>query len=239
VVAGVLLFVGLGALWLFPGPRLGVAFTVATGVGRRALQQRVDAMEARAIAKAPFSDDERAFLGDFYRTLATGAKLSVLVAQTGRLMDHYLDGSGLPYQLEPQIFRDNNKVQAQVARLEARLSTAGCGPQRLHSSVFYMPDASQTDSVFGLYYGTVSVSRQERSGRCVTFVRAEVPWHWPSYDSLLKKHGDYHAESFPLPNLQSLLADERRALFVDNGLGQYLAELNLARPFLAFAEWEE
>ncbi len=62
---------------------------------------------------------------------------------------------------------------------------------------------------------------------------------WPSYASLKQKHGSYHAESFPLPNLKSLALGQEHALFVDNGLGEHLVTLNLARPFLAFAEWDE
>ncbi len=227
------------ALWLFPGPRLSLAFTLATGVGRDSLQERIDASEERAIARGHFSPDERAFLIDFYRTLATGAKLSLLIGQTGRMMDHYLDGSGQDYQLEPAIFRDNTNVGAHVAAVRRRL-LPGCATQELASKPFHMPDTSQTDSIYGLYYGTVKVSqRLAADGHCATFVRAEVPWYWPTYESLKQKHGSYHAESFPLPNLWSLLGDERNALFVDNGLGQYLVELGLARPFLAFAQWDE
>jgi hypothetical protein len=74
---------------------------------------------------------------------------------------------------------------------------------------------------------------------CLLHWRAEVPWLWPSYASLRKKYGTPHAESFPLPNLESVLFGQKYALFVDNGLGEYLAEVGLAKPFLAFAEWDE
>ena len=103
-----------------------------------------------------------------------------------------------------------------------------------------MPDASQVDSVFGLYHGKVALTRSlEADGRCVVHVRAEVPWFWPSYASLKQKHGNAHAESFPLPNLKCLLFGPNHALYVDNGLGEYLVTLGLARPFLAYAEWDE
>jgi hypothetical protein len=225
---------------VFPGQRLGMAWTLGTGCGRKDLQQRIDALEEKAISRAAFSDEERAFLSDFYRTLATGAKLSIVVAQTGRMMDHYLDGSGAPYQLQPDIFRDNDKVQTQLAALRRRVAQGPCRSQRLESPEFYMPDATKLDSVFGLYYGKVALSRAATpSAGCTTHVHAEVPWFWPSYASLRHKHGSAHAESFPLPNLVSLLLGSKHALFVDNGLGQYLVELGLARPFLAYAEWDE
>ena len=65
------------------------------------------------------------------------------------------------------------------------------------------------------------------------------PEIWPSYASLKQKYGDYHAESFPLPNLKSIVFGRQYALFVDNGLGEHLSRVGLAKPFLAFAEWEE
>jgi hypothetical protein len=229
----------VAALLLFPGQRLALAFTLATGVGTRDLQRRIDALEDQAISGKAFSPEDRALLSDFYRTLATGAKLTFVVRQTGRMMDHYLDGSGADYRLEPEIFQGNAKVQAQLAVLRRRAQPC-VGIKRLASPTFYMPDASQVDSVFGLYHGTVAVTQTLSSdAHCATHVRAEVPWSWPTYASLLQKHGSYHAESFPLPNLKSLLLGQQHALFVDNGLGQYIVNLGLARPFLAYAEWDE
>jgi len=225
--------------WLFPGRRLELAFTLATGVGTPALQSHIDALEDKAIRGEPFRAEERELLSDFYRTLATGAKLSLLVAQTGHLMDHYLDGSGKDFELGPDIFRDNAKVQGQLAVLRQRLGH-GCQAAHLASPTFYMPDKSKVDSVFGLYHGRVLLRQEPGSaGVCVRHVRAEVPWFWPSYASLRQKYGSEHAESFPLPNAQSLLFGRKLALYVDNGLGQYLVELGLAKPFLAYAEWDE
>jgi hypothetical protein len=241
VVGAILAATCVAAVLLFPGPRLGMAVTLASGLGTEGLQRRIDALEAQAISGAAFSADDRAFLADFYRTLATGAKLSVLVGQTGRLMNHYLDGSGTDYRLEPAIFRDNAKVEAVLGDLRKRASTKPClGVTRLVSPTFYMPDPSNVDSVFGLYHGHIALTRSlETDGRCVLHVRAEVPWFWPSYASLKQQHGSYHAESFPLPNLKSLALGRQHSLFVDNGLGEYLVTLKLARPFLAFAEWDE
>ena len=68
---------------------------------------------------------------------------------------------------------------------------------------------------------------------------AVVPWVWPSYASLQAKYGNPHAESFPLPSLRSLVLGRHHALYVDNGLGQYLEQLGLAKSFLAFAEWTD
>lgn len=224
---------------LFPGQRLGLALTLGSGVGTSRLQRRIDAIEERAIRKTALSKDDRRFLADFYATLATGAKLTIVVAQTGRLMDHYLGGSGTDYQLDAQIFTENAKVQRQLALLRRRAAGLPCQGAELESPTFYMPDRSKLDSVFGLYHGKVKVTAGPSSGGCRLRFRAEVPWFWPSYASLQAKWGDAHAESFPLPNAASLLLGQQHALFVDNGLGEHLAQIGLAKPFLAFAEWDE
>jgi hypothetical protein len=240
--ASVLIGVALGLLLLvFPGRRLGLAFTLATGLGRQALQARIDRLEANAIRRAKPSADDSAFLLDFYGTLATGGKLSVVIGQTGKMMDHYLAGTGADYRLDPVIFTGSRKVQAQAAALRESSAGAGCrAGARLSSPAFYMPDESNLDSVFGLYHGTLQATQSvRRDGSCRLHFRAEVPWVWPTYSSLAQKYGDPHAESFPLPNLQSLVLGQEHALFVDNGLGGYLAEIGLAKPFLAFAEWSD
>lgn len=229
------------AFFLFPGRRLPIAFTIGTGIGRDALQARIDEVEATAIRGSPLPPDDRELLLAFYRSLATGGRLSVLVRQTGQLMDHYLDGSGAPFELEPAIFTENRKVQAQMRRLREQSIRAGCTPNaRFSSPPFYMPDDSKLDSVFGLYHGTLhALASRRRDGSCQLRFRAEVPWVWPDYPSLARKYGDPHAESFPLPSLRSLLFGEAECLFVDNGLGHYLEEVQLAKSFLAYAEWSD
>lgn len=140
---------------LFPGRQFGLAFTIATGIGRRALQTQIDTLEEKAIQKRIFTEEERDFLIDFYSTLATGAKLTVVVRQTGNMMNHYLSSSGTPFRLEPEIFTQNRKVQTQIQLLRRRASRETChSGQHYSSDTFYMPDRSNIDSVFGLYYGT-------------------------------------------------------------------------------------
>ena len=240
-VALALLGAAVSAMILFPGPRLGMAFTLATGIGVATLQARIDELEEKAVRRAPLNEDDRAFLVDFYSTLATGGKVSLIARQTGKMMDHYLSRVGTPYELEPEIFSENRKIQRQAEKLRQRAARSKCGSgERFESGTFYMPDASQWDSVFGLYYGTLELTKRlEPDGSCQLRFRAEVPWIWPSYASLTKKYGTPHAESFPLPNVRSLFLGSSHALYVDNGLGHYLEEVGIARSFLAFAEWSE
>jgi hypothetical protein len=69
--------------------------------------------------------------------------------------------------------------------------------------------------------------------------RAEVPWTWPTYEELFQKYGNYHAQCFVLPNARSLIQGPKYALHMDDGLGGYLAIIGIAKPFLAYTEWEE
>lgn len=104
----------------------------------------------------------------------SGAKLTVIVRQTGRLMHHYLDGSGADYRLEPEIFTENAKVQRQMAVLRKRAASVPCNRRRFSSSTFYMPDVSKIDSVFGLYHGRVLLAGVESAGgSCTLRWRAE------------------------------------------------------------------
>ena len=210
---------------------------LATGIDIATLQEQIDGLEELAIKRRPFSEDQKAFLREFYTTLAKGARLTIVLSGSGRLMDHYLNGSGEAFELDPSIVRDNANVQAQMALLRERLQTEGA--TSASSPTFYMPDASEWDSVFGLYHGTISVAEVTTPDGVFLEWRGTVPWTWPSYESLKKKYGDYHAESFPLPNPISLVAGEAHALRVDNGLGEYLTRLDLAREFVAFATWRE
>ncbi|HEY8074268.1 MAG TPA: hypothetical protein VIF62_09165 [Labilithrix sp.] len=234
VVAGICtapIFVTAGAA----ADETSIAITLATGADIARLQRRVDGLERKAIANAAFSADDKAFLRDLYGAMASGASHSVVFAQSGRLMDRYLDGSGKPLELDAAIFRDNARVRQKLDVLVALSAKDGATHR---SSRFYMPDPSKLDSVTGLYWGTVETSiRVGKDGTKVAHCRAEVPWEWPSYESLQRKYGTPHAETFVLPNLGSLAGGA--PLRIENGLGEYLVRLGLAKPFLAWAEWDE
>jgi hypothetical protein len=222
--------VGLGvAAACFPGPRLAMAVTLGTGWEMGALQARVDALE------------DRAFLVDLYRTMATGGRWSGVLAQTGKLMDHYLDGSGEDLVLEPQIFTGSRRVQSRMTTLRERAQTRGCtSPHTQTTEPFHMPDPGHLDSFFGLYHGTLTLtSRPTDEGRCLLEWSAEVPWTWPTYEVLEARYGDPREERHGLPNLTSLFRGPSHALHIGNGLGGHLATLGLARPFVAHGSWRE
>ena len=228
----------------FPGQQASIALRLATGIGISALQEQIDAMEDKAIHEEEFTEADRTFLADFYTCLATGAKLTVLLGQSGKLMEHYLEGSGEPLALRKGIFTGNWKVKQRMKALKAKIladTQAGRSlKKRYASDTFHMPHPSVPDSVFGLYYGTIEARpRMLDDDRIELEWRAEVPWQWPSYDSLEQEYGDPHAESVPFPNPLCIVLGLDNALYVDNGLGEYLVQLELARPFVAYAEWDE
>lgn len=221
--------------------RAAIVMTLASGTNIEELQSHVEAMEKKAIANESFSAADKEFLRDLYSAMALGAKKTRAFEQSGRMMDRYLECSGTPLELEPSIFSKNARVRAQVRLLAEKMSGKSAAPGHVYRSPrFYMPDPSTPDSVMGLYWGTVEGSiRVKDDGTRVFHYRAEVPWEWPSYESLRKKYGTPHAETFPLPNLRSVIAGSQYALHIENGLGEYLVRLGLAKPFVAWGEWDE
>jgi hypothetical protein len=214
-VGAIILFVAI--LIYFPGRQTPIALTLATGINVGALQVKVDALETKAVRGDSFSDEDKRFLQDLYQCFAKGGRLTIVLRQSGEMMGRYLACSG----------------DLADSRTDALQKVYG-------SPDFYMGDPDFFESFVGLYFGRLDV-RPVRSpdGLLVLSWRAEVPWKWPSYDSLAKGHGNPHAQSFPLPNARSLLQGSRYCLYMDDGLGQHLELLGLAKPFLVFSEWEE
>ena len=108
------------------------------------------------------------------------------------------------------------------------------------SKRFYMPDKSVPDSIYALYYGKLFLIPKINSDGIISLSwRAEVPWYWPKYDFLKKKYDDFKAHRFSIPNIKSIIFNKDYALKVDDGLGEYLVTLKIAKPFLTYAEWNE
>ena len=155
-IVTVALCTATAALAVFPGQRLDIAWTLGTGVGMPALQGRVDAVEAKLIDGQPLEPSERAFLGDLYGAMATGAQLTGVLRQSGALMAHYLQESGEDLVIDEAIFLGSRKVRAVMRALRRRAQRQGCTGGET-SAPFHMPDREHLDSFFGLYWGTVSV----------------------------------------------------------------------------------
>lgn len=223
----------------FPGAQLPIALTLASGIQKSSLQSKIDACEAKAIQGADFTKEEIEFLEDLYTCLHKGARLTLVLSEVSKMMEHYLSGSGEPLEIDASIFNTNDKVTHEMEQIRAEIRANPQDQSKYRSAEFYMPDFSNIDSVFGLYYGHVEAVPEVSRDSIRIRWRAEVPWEWPSYESLKEKHGDYHAESFPIPNASCLIRGINGAIFIDNGLGEYLTRLGIAKSFLAYAEWEE
>lgn len=241
----ILLLVALAAFLLtFPGQQAQLALILATGLGIERLQARVDALEQEAIAGESFTAADIKFLSDLYTCFAKGARLTYVLRQSGALMDHYLSRSGEPLQLEPRLFLGSRSVQKVMDRQRDRLAQdlAASRPpaEEYASGTFHMGEPDLFDSSVGLYFGQIILRpRVEADGTLLLHWRAELPWQWPSYASLHEKYGDHHAQCFPLPNARSILQGPAYLLWLDDGLGEHLVQIGLARPFLAWSEWDE
>ncbi len=244
VVGGLLAIAAAAFLIYFPGRQSLLAMTLASGLGIDSLQARVDALEEKAIKGGGFTETDKALLRDLYTCFAKGAKLTFILRQSGQLMDHYLSCTGEPLQIEPRLFLGSRRVKEQMELLRQRLledfHVRGALAAEYASDTFHMGDPELLDSSVGLYFGRISVRPHLLDNqKLLLHWRADMPWQWPSYQSLHDKYGDYHAQCFPLPNARSVLQGSRHYLWMDDGLGEQLAQIGLAEPFLVWSEWDE
>jgi hypothetical protein len=167
-------------------------------------------------------------------------------------MGHYLDCKGTDLKTDKRIFVKSDIVQANMEEL--RKAVLESPPARLQSDepfksrTFNMADRSCIDSYAGLYYGhlEVEVVRVEDE-RLILKWRAECPWEWPSYEYMSREYGNPHHLIFPIPNVRYALAallsssGEARqyALWLDDGLGEHLTHIGLAKSFVLYSEWQE
>jgi hypothetical protein len=238
-------FVALLIGWLvyFPGRQTLMAFTLATGIGIHSLQSSVDALGEKAVRGETITSDDKRFLRDLYQCFAKGGRLTIVLRQSAEMMERYLSGSGETLATNPRIFLGSKPVRREMKALQEAVAAdfhAARMKDHYSSSEFYMGDPEFFESFVGLYLGTISVRpTKTESGELSLHWRAELPWKWPTYDSLAKAHGDPRSQRFPLPNARSILAGSEYCLWMDDGLGQQLEVLGLAKPFLVCAEWDE
>lgn len=234
----------LACLVIFPGRQTSLALTYAFGWNLEHTQARIDRLEERAIQKQPFSDDDREFLYDLYATGVKGARITRVAPNASRLVGRYLDQSGEDLEIDAELAANSAPVQAEMKAMRRHIAWAVANQrevaERYESETFYMGDPAHLDAVASLYFGKLIVRPYvDDNGASRLAWRAEVPWVWPTYDKLFTQYGDPHAQNFALPNLRSIVFGPRYLLRVDDGLGGHLPELGLAKPFLAYAEWDE
>jgi hypothetical protein len=227
----------------FPGQQLGLALTLASGIGIETLQLEIDAVEELAIRERTPTREQRQFLRDLYGCFARGARLTIVTRQSAGMMERYLEGSGAPLWTAPRIFLGSRPVRERMQTMRATARQRLARGQRsvaLTSPRFYMGDPEFFDAFVGLYFGGLELHAQrDERGTMQLRWRADMPWKWPSYAEILERYGSYHAQNFPLPSARSLLVDPTYELTLDDGLGGYLETVGLAKSFLAYSTWEE
>ncbi len=232
----------LAVLVYFPGRQSILAFKLATGVGVTSLQTRINQLEDKAINGQEFSPSETGFLLDLYACFAKGGAL--IAPESSKMMHRYLSKTGEPLAVSPHLFTRSKPVRDTMEHLKKQVLEDLDGGREIQdnytSGTFYMGDPEYFDALVGLYHGHIQVHpRLVHPDSLVLHWRAEVPWTWPTYKELLQKYGDYHAQSFPLPNVRSLIQGSKYCLHMDDGLGGHLPAIGIAKPFLAYSEWEE
>jgi hypothetical protein len=160
------------------------------------------------------------------------------------MMHRHLSKTGESLAVSSDIFARSAPVRQAMDGIRKQVLAdldRGNGVQDVYSSgTFYMGDPHCFDSFVGLYFGILRVRVGEvRQDSVALTWRAEVPWTWPTYQEIFQKYGDYHAQSFPLPNARSVIQGSEHCLRVDDGLGGHLSTIGLAKPFLAYSEWGE
>jgi len=243
-LAVLFLVVILAGVVIFPGQQTPLALTYATGWNVKNTQSKIDRLEGLAIKKMPFSDEDKKFLFDLYTAGAKGGRITGVVPNASRLISRYLDRTGEDLEIEAELVRRSQPVRLEIQNLKRQIALVLARRQAVQESyetqTFYMGDPTHLDAVASLYFGKLIVKPfVNEQGESRLAWRAEIPWVWPTYDELFETYGDHHAQNFGLPNLRSLVFGPEYMLRVDDGLGGHLPALDLAKPFLAYAEWEE
>ena len=243
-VGGLAVTVILAFLIVFPGRQTPIAMSLATGIGVPSLQAKIDRLEEKAILDQEFTEEDKAFLRNLYTCCAKGGKLIVVARQSGAMMDRYLEATGEELCTGPRVFLGSRRVRHEMELVRRWIQREAEEPDRLRrvyvSRTFHMADPEFFESLTGLYYGRlIAKPRRLQDGTLAIRWRAEVPWRWPTYEYLRRTYGSYHAWCFPLPNARSLLFGAEYCLRIDDGLGEHLVKLGLAKPFLVYSEWEE
>ena len=230
-ITGLTLLLGLGSI-----PQLRMAAIIGTGIGTSSIQSRVNRLHRLGKA-GNLNEVELIWMRDLYFTLAVGAKLSLILPASSKLMFHYLDGTGEPLQLKPKVFRHSDRVIAMKAKLNRSLCE---GNNPVSSVRFDMGGRTPFDSSFALYFGILSAERAEGK---VTYT-VDMPWKWPTYQDIKQRYGSYEREIFPIPNAASILnnvfkIDFAKPLYLPNALGGELERFGLAKGFKVTSGWSE
>ena len=221
-----------------------IAFTVGSGFGMPALQEKINSLKKKAISGG-LSADDKEYLSNFYRTLAVGASGLLILPESARLMHRYLDGSGEETSIDKSLFIKSVRVRQRMKLIKASLLSDCKIGASMESERFEMGHGKPWDAHLTLYFGTIAGTLDE--GAIIWEV--EMPYKWPTFESLKRTYGTYHKEEFPIPNMTSILSDYLpeyakkfglgRPLYLPNALGGELEKQGLAKSFNTRTTWTE
>lgn len=239
-----LLVVVVSGVIVFPGQQTPIALTYTIGWNVENTQARIDRLEELAIHQQPFTEEDKTFLYDLYTAGAKGGRITCVVPNASRLISRYLDCSGDDLEISSSLVVNSAPVKAKIKEMRFQIAWAVAQgrelPAQYESETFYMGDPANLDAAASLYFGKLTAKPYvNERGESRLAWRVDIPWVWPTYDELFEQYGDHHAQNFALPNLRSILFGPEYMLRVDDGLGGHLPTLGLAKPFLAYAEWDE
>ena len=216
-----------------------MAFQIGTGIGLNQIQSKVDKLEYKALQQKQFTNDDKKWLRIFYRTLAYGGQMVIILPEASRLLHHYLDATGETTSIEKNVLLSSPRFQKQLNILKNKLKNSCKQKKEYTSKRFDMGHGGFNDQAIALYYGTIKGKTTKKDDKHISiewFV--DMPWKWPNYDEIKKVKGRDKKETYPLPNALSFLGWGPH-LWLDNELAGALEEIGLAKSFEVINKWEE
>lgn len=251
-----------------PGGQARIAYALVSG-NVDDIQTRVYALEQKANTKVLFTEGEQQFLRDLYSVFYKGARLVGLrySAKTMRhylhgagrplIIDKRL------FRADEAVGKRMTLICRQIAHDYENGSLTNAGMYR--SKVFYAGDGVyELDRFMGIRDAQLSASVYFENETNV-YIRWQVrsEYEWPSYDAASPVRSSGSPSYSPIPlNLKIIRslrardvyrfvrrgvipwrriqsAHSNEMLWINDGLGAYLAETGLAVPYTIYAGWVE
>tara|TARA_B100000401_G_scaffold104532_1_gene67745 strand:- start:2457 stop:3191 length:735 start_codon:yes stop_codon:yes gene_type:complete len=220
-------------IWVIP--TFNTAFSIGTGIGLDRIQIKIERIQSKLINNETISPEEKDWLKHFYKTLAWGASMSVVLPESSRLMYHYLNNTGKNTSIDRTLFLNSPRVKDKMEEIRDKAIISCQLNKKYRSNKFEMGYGRPYDAVFALYFGTVTLERISKDKVKWT---VEMPWKWPDYQDIHNTYGTYYKEIFPLPNMLAVTG-LGEPLWVPNAIGGELENLGLAKSFNTLTTWEE
>ena len=229
------IFIPVAIICILIIPTLNTAFSIGTGIGLDRIQTKIERVQSKFINNEAISSEEKDWLKHFYKTLAWGASMSVVLPESSRLMYHYLGNTGEDTSISSTLFINSPRVKDKMSEIRDKTISSCLLNKKYKSKRFEMGYGRPYDAVFALYFGTITFERVSKNKVKWT---VDMPWNWPDYQDIHDAYGTYYKEIFPLPNMLAVIGIGE-PLWVPNAIGGELENLGLAKSFNTITTWEE